>query len=253
MRGPEMMQIHLEGMLFDGTDDPDAVFTIFEDGIRGLYDSLGVRRDRVVRPAAHGTFSLPGYRDARVLSWGGNLFTDTLSEQDRRLRQLAGILAEGGRSTLVAQTPSGSLSCEVELASEPDTRILVPGTIVEYEFHVRAPDPRLYGEIQSFAGSSLTVHHYGNFPAWPTVVVDGPRSAPYSVSGPEGRMVTVTQPLLSGQSHRIDFASGGLYLDGVRQQGKLLRFQPWSIPSGRVVPMSIDQGSMTVIVTDTYI
>lgn len=246
------MRIRLNGLLFDGTGAEDPTYTIELDGVEGLFGGPGVRAKTVARPNAHGNFALPIFRDARSIKINGLVFSDGLYAQQKDLLELGGVLADGEVGRLEISADAGEWWCMVGLADAPDVQVVVPGRIARYQLVLRAVDPRLYGVQQSFAGSSVTAHHYGNFPASPVVEVVGPRSAPYTITGPGGRKVTVSQSLTASQTHRIDFASGGVFRNGSRQMGVLTHFQPWTVPPGRRVSMSISSGSMTVLVDDTY-
>ncbi len=247
------MQVSLGRVLFDGTADPRAKYTIELDGLKGLFGGVGVRGESVERSFAHGDYSLPVFREARVLTLRGNVHSVGLVEQQMDLSGLGSVMADGGRETFTVQADFGVRWCVVELAGPPDIEVLVPGRLARFQVMVRARDPRLMGVERVVSGSSVTVVNHGTFPASPSVVVTGPQSAPYSVSGPGGRSFQVTQALSAGQSHRIDLRSGRVYRDGVFQIGAVGRAQVWTVPPGGTAGMSISAGSMQVTVHDTYV
>lgn len=248
-----MFEISVGDLRFES--DPlsfDLAFVVEPDGLTGWYDSVDVKGNTVARTASHGDFDLPVFRKGRVVTVSGAVIASSEYELLKAGHQLSGLLADGESATVTVQDPSGVTSAVVKLSGAPKFAPHPSGLEASFQVSFKAVDPRKYGVQQSFAGSSVTAHHYGNFPASPVVEVVGPRSAPYTITGPGGRKVTVSQSLTASQTHRIDFASGGVFRNGSRQMGVLTHFQPWTVPPGRRVSMSISSGSMTVLVNDTY-
>lgn len=246
------MQVRLNGLLFDGTEDPGAKFTVELDGVKGLFGGVGVRADTVARSLSDGDFSLPVFRDARVLWLRGLIFSDGLVEQQEDMSRLGAVLAAGERAVLSVDAAIGVRWCRVELGDEPDIEVLVPGKVARYQLVLRARDPRLFSERRTVTGVSVKAVNYGTFPASPVVSVAGPVAAPYTVVGPGGRTFQVTQSLTGSQSHSIDFRSGRVSRNGVLQVGAVGRAELWTIPPGGTVLMSISDGVMSVQVDDTY-
>lgn len=245
------MRAHLDGVMFYGDATPDVTFTLDHEALDGLFGGAGVRDMSVARPVAHGSFRLPQYRDVKVLPLTGLVLTDSLFAQQQEMGRLAGLLADGRSGVLTLDTEVGSRWCTVMLADAPDVSIVVPGTVAKYQLLLRADDPRLYGERRQFSGTSVSVHHMGNFPASPVIEVDGPRAA-YTVTGPGGKQFQVSTALPAGQTDRIDLRTGKLTRNGSVAVGVVGRADVWTIPPGKQSTMSISVGSMTVNVTDTY-
>lgn len=233
--------------------DPAGLY-VTKDGLKGYEDMPSGRRDAVARPSAHGEFDLPVLRGPRVISVTGVAVASSAFELAGLRSLVTGCGADGGVVPVVFnhQEESLSVSARIVQVTFTDRGYRGDGVVADFSIHMVCPDPRKYGERRLFSGSSVQVHHYGNFPASPVVEVVGPRAAPYTVSGPSGRSVVVSQALTSGQTHRIDFASGGLFRNGVRQIGGLTHYRPWTIDPGKQTTMSISSGSMTVQVADTY-
>jgi hypothetical protein len=248
-----MMRLRLGGLEFVG-DVGEATYTVERDGVRG--HGLGgadMRRENVDRPAAHGAFSLPGFLTGRSVRWGGLVLTDSMAEQEHALLRLSGLLADGGTSRLTIDGEKPRW-LDVQRASPEPPRVLVPGSVASYSFEVWAPDPRMYGEVREFAGGVVAVQ-YGNFPARPQLIVSGTAASGYTVTGPDGRKVTVTNALTSGAPHTIDFAKGGLYVGDVRQLRAISVYQPWTVGPGLPgVTATVNNGATLIQrVTDTYI
>jgi len=248
-----MMQILLDGFRFVG-DAGKATYTIERDGIRGLtVGGVGMRREQADRPAAHGEFSLPGYLTGRAASWSGEIETTSAIEQEYAMRRLSGLLADGKpkRLTLLGASP---LWLDVVRTDEPSFSMIQYGRAARYSFEVWAPDPRMFGEVHDFPGGTVAVNR-GNFPARPQLIVSGSAAGGYTVTGPGGRRVVVTKALASGAPHTIDFARGGLWINGVRQLRAMTVYQPWEIAPGMPgATATVNNGAALVQrVTDTFV
>ena len=116
-----------------------------------------------------------------------------------------------------------------------------------------AANPRRYGTERAFAADEQ-VFHRGNFAADPVIEVTGPRAG-YTISTDSGKSITIGQALATGQKHRIEMRTGGIYRDGVMQTGAITAGGTWTIPptSPGIVHTISAGGPMSIIVTDTYI
>lgn len=244
-----MRRIHLGGLLFDGGSGK-ATYTIESDSVRGwLLDGVDMRLDQLERPAEHGAFSLPGYLTGRSISWGGLILTDGPQQQEHAMRALSGLLADGLTDRLTVENAS-SQWVDVRRAGEFDMRMRAYGRIASYRVQFWAANPRIYGEVRDFNAGAAAVQ-YGNFKATPRLLI-GAGTGGYTVTGPSGRVVTVaTAPTAA---HEIDFATGGLYLNGVRQVGAISVYQPWVVRPGVPGVIATISGARTLTqrITDTF-
>lgn len=229
-------------------------FYVKRGGLQGLDGTPTGAREAISRPAAHGEFDLPVFRGPRVITIDG--IAVARSEWDlQHLRSLITGCGATGDRVSVSVTHQGhllSFSARVVEASFVDRGDRSRRAVADFMLNLVCADPRKYGKRADYSGNSVTVSHDGNFPASPVVTVAGPRTGPYTISGPDGRQVTVTQSLTAGQTHRIDFRTGRITRNGVAQLNALGRADLWTIPPGTQVPMAISSGLMTVTVTDTY-
>lgn len=226
-------------------------FVLDQDGIQSLWGGVDVRREDIPRPAAHGSFDLPGFLTPRVIPVSGHMSSRSPEGLENLQGRLSGLLAAGGKTRLTIDGPNGSRWCDVRLASA--TQITqVDATTARFLVTFWAADPRMYGEVREFA-SGATAVHYGNFPATPRLLVSA-GSGGYTVTGPNGRVVTVgTAP---AGAHYIDFANGGLYTAaGVRVSGAITVYQPWKVGPGLPGAVATISGSRSLAqrVTDTYV
>lgn len=251
------LEIQLPGCTVRGRPvhgQPVEGFYVGKNGWKGWDDSTAGRRNAVPHPSAHGEFDQPVFRGARVVTIDGHAFAR--SEYDLgNLRALwTGVGADGDLVAIHARHQGEFLRAAGRVITATFNDAGYEGKLLRADVSLEmvCADPRKYGEAHTFTGASVDALNYGNFPASPVIEVVGPRTGPYTITGPDGRQIVVTQSLTAGQTHRLNFADGGLYRDGVRQLGAVSVFQPWTIPAGRSVPMGISSGQMTVHVTDTY-
>lgn len=252
-----MLRARVGRILFEADPaDPDRAFMIEPDGLTGWDDGTAVRRESAARPGRHGSFSGPATRDSRVVSITGWVLASSPTSLMRMCRDLSGILADGESERMVVEQSGETTWAEVELTDLPTVRVRGASELeANFQIQFWAADPRRYGAENTYP--SGFVHHFGNFPAIPVVEVTGAMGAGYAIHGPEGRRFVVTQPLLSGQTHRIDMRTGRLYRDGVLQIGAVSNGGTWTIPPAKAVPMTlvpvVGGGVMTVKVLDTFI
>lgn len=226
-------------------------FVLDSDGVKSVWGGVDVRREDVPRPAAHGSFDLPGFLSPRVIPISGHMSSPSKFELENSMGRLSGFLAEGSKDRLTIDGPNGPRWCDVRLASATQITQL-DATTARFLVTFWAPDPRMYGEVREFA-SGVAAVHYGNFPATPRLLI-GAGSGGYTVSGPGGRRVVVTSA--PSGAHYIDFASGGLFTaSDVRQVGAISIYQPWTVPPGipGVVARISGSRSFTQRITDTFV
>ncbi|MFJ2502545.1 hypothetical protein [Microbacterium sp. NPDC087592] len=239
---PEDLQPRVEGLF------------VARDGFDGWDDSGDARRESVERPAAHGEFDLPAFQGARVFSIDGHALAWSETELAHLRSQVTGLGADGSRLQITVDHQGQTLWAIARRSAKATFRDAgVRHGMLRARFLLQfvAVDPRKYGEVRHYAAGKAALH-YGNFPATPRLLI-GAGAGGYTVTGPDGRVVTVgTAP---AAAHEIDFVTGGLFLNGVRQMGAITVYQPWSIPAGLPgVTASISGArSLTQRVHDTFI
>lgn len=244
----------LAGLTFVGDGRP-AAYTILPEGLVGwLAGGVSMRRDVADRPTSHGQFSAPGYLSGRMVTLTGQIHASSPFDFEKRLAALSAVLADGGEAPLVVQAEETTRAV-VSRWDEPETRVLVYGRLAEYKLRLWSPDPRRYGESRNFNGAAS--YHRGTFPALPVLTVTGNMPGGYSISGPDGRVYTVTAGLPAGSVDRIDMRTGWLKRNGVDLGGATGRADTWAIPPGAQVTHTLTpvsgSGQLTVTVTDTYV
>lgn len=223
-------------------------------GFNGWDDGGGeVRREAVPRPAAIGEFDMPVYEGAMVFSVDGHALAYDPPTLGHLRDRVTGLGYGGRRFRVVVEHQERELWTWCRRGARPkfdDAGIRHGLHRGEFLLQFVAPIPRKYGEARDFAAGE-TAFHRGNESAVPLLLI-GAGAGGYTVTGPGGRVVTVsTAP---AGAHQIDFATGGLFLNGVRQVGALSVYQPWSVPPGLPGVTATISGARTLTqrVTDTY-
>lgn len=215
-------------------------------GTRGNYyfrdfdwtDMPGVRADDTPRPMGDGNFPAQSYLEAVDRTMVGFLVAPThrhLVNASDRLKALRGqtlrvSVDEPGRTSWADAEIRGVQVDPLGFAPEAELRLV---------FHM--PDPRKYGPSKKVFASGEMLSHWGNHASIPDVTVTGNMPSGYAIVGAGGKQYVVSQGLAPGQTHRIDFSTGWLYLNGVLQAGAVTRAETWTIPAGMAV------GSMTLV------
>lgn len=222
-------------------------------GFQGWDDAPAGRRAGVDRPTAHGSFDVPVWRGERVVTIDGPALAYSESELGHLRSRVTGLGSDGRRVRLTVDHQGKTLWADgrVVEATFRDSGARGRRLHAKFSLQIVAADMRKYGPVVAFPGASVQAFHYGNFPSAPVIEVAGPVAAPYTVAS-QGRSYTVTQALTSGQTHRIDMATGWLYRNGVLQTGAVSSAQTFEVPPGQPVAVT-GPASMTVKVTDTYI
>lgn len=228
----------------------ETVYTIEPDGLKGWLDGTDMRRDSVARPEAHGEFDVPGYLTSRIPSLAGSVLAPSGAALQLACDALTGLLADGSAGELAVEIEGRTLTAMVRRQGKPDVNVLDPKSAAAYGIQFWAADPRRYGALHEFGpGSSVSgIEHDGNFPALPVLEITG--ATAYTVTGPGGRLITVSS---TSGTHRIDLASGGLFIGGVRVIGGVSVYQPWAVPAGAAVAASVSAGSLKVEVRDAFV
>lgn len=233
-------------------------FYIDGDGFEGWDDGVDVRRDEVMRPQAHGSFDVPAFLAARVVSLTGECWA---SAPDRLLwfgKRLTGLLAGGESGRVVVVQADGSTWATGRLAAKSTFVVNSEDTrSAFYQIQLWFADPRRFGESRTTSGTtSVAAFHYGNFPAAPVLTVTGSKPSGYTITGPAGKTFTTTKPVIAGSPHTIDMATGFLSVGGVVQSGVVTSGDTWAVPGGASVTQTLSgSGTATLGVTvrDTYI
>lgn len=253
-----MLRARIRDLIFVGDEISDGeAYLIKPDEFTGWDDGVDMRRDELMRPAGHGAFDAPGYLGSRVTSIGGEFWAQTPVRFEFMRDKLVGLLVDGGMDRLTVDQDNGTRWADVRLAAKT-TVIENPDMVsARYQIQFWGPNPRRFGETRVFGPDTIVdSFHHGNFPATQQIDVTGNMPSGYSIWC-AGVQFAVTLPLLPGQTHRIDMATGRLYQGGTLQLGAVLAANRWVVPPGATVTIALSpvsgSGQIVVRLTDTFI
>lgn len=237
MRG---LEIRVDGCTFQGEVRGSRTGLFVEpDGFQGWQGLPAGRREALARAVQHGEHDVPVYLPSRVVTvdfWG---VADSEHELAHLADRVAGIGATGEPTRMVVSL-RGRTTYAVGrrmLSEFDDSGIDLHGRgQLQFVF----ADPRKYGDTAILPGdrliprnpdataTSINVAHYGNFPAFPVVVIPSAPAA-YTVSA-GGKTFTVSGATAGG-THEVHLRTGRVFRDGVEMPG-VGRGPLWSVPAG---------------------
>ena len=245
------MRVTYGGVAFESwPSNLDDAFVIEPGGLTGWFGAQGIRRSETQRPAAHGSFDAPGYRNAKTPQVKGHALAGTMSSLRAKLRQLEALGADGGSERLTVQDDDGHVTwadARVAMPALPVAHGADPSGAFQIGFWV--PGAEIYGEERSFTGSSAQVFHRGTIPA-PLIVRIASAPAAYTLTSPHGT-VTVAGATAGG-THEVDMRTGWVRRNGVLMTGVVTRAETWDVPPGTPTTHSISTGTATWITRDTW-
>jgi len=226
--------------------------------LEGWFDSPDPKRANAPRDRGDGNYRTEINYESRLITFNGRVE----SKNHEYLHQAASIVTalpgRGQKQFIVdghgpTQWATVDPRGKVAVTFPTDTRM-------EFQIPLEAIDPFKYGEWRKFAasvGSDVAVFHRGNDDAVPYVVVSGSMPGGYTLSH-AGSSVVVTEPLISGSPHTIDYRKRRLYKGGAPVRGGLSTASYAVVKSGQRDTFSITPGTTgtataTMTLYDTYI
>lgn len=174
------------------------------------------------------------------------------------MNQLSGLLSAGPAAMTVSF--HGETTTAVVERMDPIEPRLIANRLVEFDFQIKAPDPRKLGQPRGpwtlVPGQAIQAWHRGNYDAYPVVTVTGSFPNGYTINGPGGKKFVVTENPGSG-THTLDMRNGLLRIGSNYWTGHTGQSDVWSVPVGKNVAMSLTatgaSGTASVSLLDTYI
>lgn len=224
----------------------------------GWFQSPGVKGPAVERQNADGEYDLPSNRTARFITLSGRVLCQDPAQTRRAANRLTGLL-QAGVETMQVTDAGGTTWAKVKL-NGPTEPVKVNDRMLRFQFDLKAPDPRRYGEQNAFrggTGEAITTFHRGNYGAHPLIYINGSMPGGYRLTC-NGQTVTVPVPAVQDVWHRIDFRLRRLRVGGSVVLAAFTDNQFWTNPPGAAFPVVITplgggSGVATINVTDTYI
>lgn len=225
-------------------------------GFEGWDDGSVMLSESLSRPQSHGDFDMPGFLAGRLMAIEGWCIADSQYELEQYRDQFIGHGSDGGKFVVAVERNGRTLRAEARVASGQKPTFVDTGGVNRAKWSTMwwFPDPRKYGDANTFGpASSVEVIQRGNFPALPVLHITGASAGGYTITGPQGRQIVVTRPLVAGVPHRFDMRTARLYVGGSRVLGGIARADLFTVPPGLpVTPISISAGLLRVEVDDTF-
>jgi hypothetical protein len=130
----------LGGLTFVGGEGA-ATYTIWEDGLKGWFEGVEMRREVIPRPNSDGDFDAPGHLGPRYITLTGLVLADDTAAYEVALKALEDLLADGGIDTFTVEQESGTYTAEVRRHGSPEIVHEVWGKQARYRLQLWAPDP----------------------------------------------------------------------------------------------------------------
>ncbi|MCP1414410.1 hypothetical protein [Paenarthrobacter sp. A20] len=222
----------------------------------GWEDSPGIKGDNIARPDADGDYDLPIENEARWVNIGG-----ILTSTSRQLLMSGGDALKGRMAgRFQVENVLGVRWAESKRAS-PVKFVAINNFMATWQVRLKFDESTKYGDTRTWVASvganAGGIFHKGNYNAFPKFTVAGAMPGGYRLTI-MGQVFNVTQPLISGQPHSIEYSSGRLRIGGnVVHGGVGYGFTPY-VPPGAITALSIVPGTTgtataTLSLTDTYI
>lgn len=115
--------------------------------LKGWHSGTGTRRSETQRLWAHGSFSERGWRNERLITLAGHIFTDTRAEAAHMTDTLNAALADGTEGTFIVDDADlGHRTAQVYMTGTPTIDWDGDRDII-FIVDMVAPDPRKYGAL----------------------------------------------------------------------------------------------------------
>ncbi|QLD10888.1 hypothetical protein [Microbacterium oleivorans] len=226
-------------------------------GFTGWDDGVTMRSETIARPQAHGDFDTPGYLSGRLVPMKGTCFADSMEDLEEMRDMFVGHGGDGGKFTVTVERNGRTLfgSARQAAGTTPTFEDIGTGRRAKWSASWWFPDPLKYGAAFDFpAGQTVLAVHRGNFPARPRLRVYGDAGGGYTITGPGGRLIVITRPLVAGQPHTFDTATGRLTIGGARALGGIARSDLFTLPPTSATTISVSNGlTLQVLGNETYL
>lgn len=251
-----ILRVNIAGLDFFGHRGP---LGITKDGFTGWDEGVSMRSSTVAKTNAHGSYALRSYQDSRTVSLSGVVVAKNIEDLALLRDQVTGVLADGTEGVIEVQRPWGVQWAKCFLADQ--TRFTEEGGRPRGTFQIQVfcPDAHKFGEEHLYVAgvdAPVDVFHWGNAPATPVITVAGSMPGGYRLKI-GSRSVVVTQPLVSGKPHIVDYDDGRLRVGGVLVTGGITTMQLTLINPGAklqfsVEPLTTGFATATMAMPDTF-
>lgn len=231
--------------------------------LEGWFSPPGTRRNGTDRLWAHGSFSERGWREQRIISLGGHIFTSSRSDAAAMTDTLSAALADGTAGQfIVDDVDLGRRSASVYITGAPT--VAWDGNVdIFFLIDMVAPDPRKYGDaltastlaaapggglafdlftgtnagVLDFGGAGVpgtaTLENIGTADTAPTFTVSGYAPGFTITETSTGARLIYSDTVAAGQTLVLNAADGSVLLDGYADRSPYLTRRDWTRIPGR--------------------
>lgn len=226
--------------------------------LSGWWDRPAPKRGGESRAMGDGSYIAPVHYGNRLISIRGRVMSKNHEYLHQAMGQLNALGLRGGAQLLVSG--HGPAQWATVQPRDDTTAEFMTDKYLRFQIALEAIDPFKYGIWKKFSasvGSDVAVFHRGNAPAFPRVVVSGSMPGGYTLSH-AGSSVVVTEPLVSGSPHTIDYRKRRLYKGGTPVRGGLSTASYALVAGGQrdtfsIAPRTTGTATATMTLYDTYI
>lgn len=234
----------------------DGIWRVTE--LSGWWDRPAPKRAGESRANGDGSYPTPVQYGNRLISITGRVMSKNHEYLHQAQSQLNALGLRGGAQLLVSG--HGPAQWATVQPRGETTAEFMTDKYLRFQIPLEAIDPFKYGEWRKFSasvGTGIAVFHRGNAPAFPRVVVSGSMPGGYTLIL-AGQQVVVTEPLVSGSPHTIDYRKRRLYKGGSPVRGGLstasyARVEPGQRDTFSITPGTTGTATATMTLYDTYI
>jgi hypothetical protein len=223
--------------------------------LEGWFDSAPVKNQDEAMAGRDGDFDLPTDYGARPVTMGGRVICTSEEAARAAGNRISGLV----RGKVRAQVTDQGEATWADVKLTETVTVKRVGRIVRFLYHLRAPDPRRFGEWHTFHAASdgpdVLAYHHGNYEATPRVTIRGAMPNGYTI-WIGGQPTVITKSMATGP-YTVDFNDGHLRNSaGTIMVGEILSTSPANIAPGQAIPVTVKgtgTATIDVEVLDTYI
>lgn len=245
----EQLELRFGGLSMQSADRHALGLTLSE--IEGWSDAPATRYSETEIPGGDGSYDAPVTLGSRLVPIKG--FCRATSLPDLRWWRDAVTGQLGGEETQpFVAVELGATEWAMAQCVKADFPIFGGQPFADFSMTFWMPKPWKYGDPVDYADGVPAVHR-GNGSASPVFTVSGNRPAGYSIAGPEGRAFIVSRPVLPGQTHVYDMATGEYTVNGALVDGGITQGDSWVLGWGAVWAHTIvgGTGGFSTAITET--
>lgn len=230
-------------------------FIVQQDGLQGWQGLPSGRREALTRAVEHGEHDVPVFLPSRVVTVDGWVLADSAQELGHMGDKIVGLGATGDRLRVTVDMHDAPRWADGRRISSEftDSGSRRNGAFYgTFQLQFVFADPRKYGDENVWpktdTATSISVAHYGNFPAYPLIEIPSAPSS-YSIASPLGTY-TITGATAGG-THTVDLRRGRVFRNGV-EMFDVGRGNLWTVAPGLPLLHTLSVPGR-VRINDTYV